>query len=606
MSLTLGRPVGVDDQDIDVGYPVDIDDQGLSHLHAEQGGSPTAVPPEPTTSVMSGFTALTKLCKIAGRINHALYRPSHGRTLQDPNWVASQQNLINKLDKSLRDWLDHEVPSKYKDPSSSRPIQLVSAVLSNSYFACLITLHRNFLPPSPGEGRPRAPPSSASLSHCVAAARSVIHIAAQSRVLLPPSHHLAVFCQYLWSAAVLLLLCEVQAKDQVVIDAVGSQVDSTRKSLRALEPVWPGTTKLKELLNEAEHRAKEVVAYERSGGRNRKRKSSVDERGAKRPSLAGVKRSSSSSTGRNGRDNSPRGGAGARGVGGVTLNPPSNVGAAASATWRSPGQAGLPSLPGSMTSPSLTRFPANQYEMSDTRTNTISVDLGAGAGGGRGQGITFNNPSGSYGSASNANLSPVTATVNGTFNIPPPPDQQFTFDVGGVDFNGLEMLQGFGDFSSLWSSMINDQFGDGISPSMNTGAGVAGSNGAGGQAGAVGQGAGAGSGSGGHGMANMGPPTGMTTGVHASPVGHAFTSHSNTGQAAEWFSPSGSDRARLTPGAQLTTPGGGPVPHGFPMGDTPTPGFLGNLPDLTSSEFWSSVAGAGQDWGADPNVPFNI
>jgi hypothetical protein len=600
----------VDDQDIDVGYPVDIDDTGLSHLHTEQGASPTSVPPEPTTSVMSGFTALTKLCKIAGRINHALYRPSHGRTLQDPNWVASQQNLINKLDKSLRDWLDHEVPSKYKDPSSSRPIQLVSAVLSNSYFACLITLHRNFLPPSPGEGRPRAPPSSASLSHCVAAARSVIHIAAQSRVLLPPSHHLAVFCQYLWSAAVLLLLCEVQAKDQVVIDAVGSQVDSTRKSLRALEPVWPGTTKLKELLNEAEDRAKEVVAYERSGGRHRKRKSSHDERGGKRPSLAGVKRSSSSSTGRNGRNNSPRG---------VTINPPSNAGAAASAVWKgSPGQGGIPALPGTLASPSLSRFPANQYEMSDTRT--ISVDLGAGAGN-RGQGIAFNNPLSGYATHNNnnANLSPITSTVSGSFSFPNPPDQQFSFDVGGVEFNGLEMLQGFGDFSSLWSSMINDQYGEGVSPSLggvqggmdDMGAGSASGAGVGGTNGGAGMGAAGGAGAGG---GNMGPPL---SGVHPSPSGsippaHNNTQMPNTNTNSDWFSPSNSDRTKHTPGAhgqgqgqgQMTTPGGGPVPHGFPMSDAPTPGL--NLPDLTSSEFWSSIAGAGQDWGADPNVPFNI
>ena len=595
----------MDDQDIDVGYPVDIDDHGLSQLGSEQGSSPTAVPPEPTTSVMSGFTALTKLCRIAGRINHALYRPSHGRTLQDPNWVTSQQNLINKLDKSLRDWLDHEVPSKYKDPSSSRPIQLVSAVLSNSYFACLITLHRNFLPPSPGEGRPRAPPSSASLSHCVAAARSVIHIAAQSRVLLPPSHHLAVFCQYLWSAAVLLLLCEVQAKDQVVIDAVGSQVDSTRKSLRALEPVWPGTTKLKELLNEAEDRAKEVVAYERSGGRHgRKRKSSYDDRGAKRPGLAGIKRSSSSTS--RGRDNSPRG---------VSTNP-----GAAATTFRSPSQASaLPLQPGSNLSPSLSRFPANQYEISDTRT--ISVDL---SGGNRSQNISYNpSATSGFGGGGNTNLSPVTSTLGGGFNMPPPPQEQFTFDVGGIDFNGLEMLQGFGDFSTLWSSMINDQFGEGISPSqLNQNAGGMGDmTGLGTDFGVSGNGAGVGSNPGqglGHGAggaaagssgANMGPP--LAASLQASPAaptrGTGGMGNSSTG---DWFSPSGlvRDRTKHQTHTPQLTPGGSVAPHPFPNpgNDATTPGFLGNLPDLTSSEFWSSVAGAGQDWGADPNVPFNI
>jgi hypothetical protein len=70
---------------------------------------------------------------------------------------------------------------------------------------------------------------------------------------------LAVFCQFLWSSAVILLLCEVQAKDQVVIEAVGAKVQSCRRALQDLEPVWPGSRKLKELLNDVETRAKEVV-----------------------------------------------------------------------------------------------------------------------------------------------------------------------------------------------------------------------------------------------------------------------------------------------------------------------------------------------------------
>ena len=74
----------------------------------------------------------------------------------------------------------------------------------------------------------------------------------------------------------ILLLCEVQAREQVVVDAVGSHVESCRKSLQALEPVWPGSRKLKDLLNEVEVKAKEVVvAVKTSPGRSTtKRKSS--------------------------------------------------------------------------------------------------------------------------------------------------------------------------------------------------------------------------------------------------------------------------------------------------------------------------------------------
>jgi len=60
---------------------------------------------------MSGFIALTKLCKIAGRVAVLLYRPSNGRSTSDPSWAASQQNTINKLDKTLKEWLEKDVVS---------------------------------------------------------------------------------------------------------------------------------------------------------------------------------------------------------------------------------------------------------------------------------------------------------------------------------------------------------------------------------------------------------------------------------------------------------------------------------------------------------------
>jgi hypothetical protein len=78
-----------------------------------------------------------------------------------------------------------------------------------------------------------------------------------------------------------LLLCEVQAKDQVVIEAVGSKVESCRRALQDLEPVWPGSKKLKELLNDIENRAKEVVHDPKKRqlpSSDKKRQSSYDKR----------------------------------------------------------------------------------------------------------------------------------------------------------------------------------------------------------------------------------------------------------------------------------------------------------------------------------------
>jgi hypothetical protein len=106
VSIALGRPLGVDDLDIDVGYPSEVDDTVLQRMVKENRDHTPEV--EAHGSTMSGFVALTKLCKISGRVAHLLYRPSN-KSVVDPHWAHSQQTTINKLDKSLRDWLANEV-----------------------------------------------------------------------------------------------------------------------------------------------------------------------------------------------------------------------------------------------------------------------------------------------------------------------------------------------------------------------------------------------------------------------------------------------------------------------------------------------------------------
>lgn len=108
VSIALGRPLGVDDLDIDVGYPAEVDDDVLQRMKKESRDHTPET--EAHGSTMSGFVALTKLCKIAGRVAHLLYRPSN-KSIVDPHWAHSQQTTINKLDKSLRDWLATEVVS---------------------------------------------------------------------------------------------------------------------------------------------------------------------------------------------------------------------------------------------------------------------------------------------------------------------------------------------------------------------------------------------------------------------------------------------------------------------------------------------------------------
>ena len=113
VSVQLGRPVGVDDLDIDLPYPMCISDKTLEAIPPDQYEA-TGVTEEGSACSMSGFIALTKLCKLAGRVAQILYRPSHGRSVSDPTWEENQQKAITKLDRQLKDWLAKDVVSRHQ------------------------------------------------------------------------------------------------------------------------------------------------------------------------------------------------------------------------------------------------------------------------------------------------------------------------------------------------------------------------------------------------------------------------------------------------------------------------------------------------------------
>lgn len=352
----------------------------------------------------------------------------------------------------------------------------MSAVLSNSYFAVLITLHRNLLPSNPDFPRPKPIPSSQSLAHCVDAARSVIHVAAQSKVLVPVSHHLAVFCQYLWSSAVILLLCETRAREQMVIDAVGAHVESCHSALLALEPVWPGAHKLRELLGEVESRAKEVRAAA-TRPPAKKRKSPSTDRGNSRNTQ---RTSVSSATGAPANNASP-----ARDAPGTWTASNSQSGSATHAYATPP----IPGTHGTIAPSSLGGVPA--------------FDL---------------------------------------------------FDVGGMNFDGLEMLNAF--TSDAWQAPMTSPMDVSKIPAAAQQSPSAPQNQ--------------------RMLSSSSSVGGDPMGTQPSPVGgsaHSVTSASGSG----WFTQG------LGPSAPSPAPG---------------PSEL--------AEMWAQIAGTSFDWQADPSVPFNI
>ena len=387
----------------------------------------------------------------------------------------------------------HHQPAKYKDPPSRavRSVQIVSAVLSNAYFAVLLTLHRNFLPSNPDYPRPKAPSNSQSLSRLVDVARSSIHVLAQQPVMIPPSHHLAAACHNLWSSAVILLLCEVQSRDHIINASVGSSVESCRQTLQALEPAWPGSRKLKELLNDVEARTKEVAA---NGVQNhrKKRKSTGGE-----VIMPTAKRTQSGS-----------------------MLPPTSTASPRSMVGQLWGQA--------RSGNNATRI----YETSDTRTAVEGDMLSS---------MSSNNSAASTNSfPTNAQITP--PLINSSTLAPTALDTSQLFDIQGINFDGLEMLQGFDFGTTDWNSFVS--------------------------------------------------PTAAAQYVMS---GHS-TPQSGSGPSPTSWNIQGKDvPANSTMGLNL---GQGHTSSGQ--------GVVGNNGTGGGFDFWSQVAPGGYDWASDPNVPFNI
>lgn len=119
--------------------------------------------------------------------------------------------------------------------------------MTQGYYAITVTLHRNFIPTSLAL---RAIPRSSSVAKAVTASRSCIFLAQSIKDVIPSSHWLAFFSQYLFSSAIIILLCIMHATDQGAVNTAMTEVGTATECLESLERFWPGAKKCKELLKE--------------------------------------------------------------------------------------------------------------------------------------------------------------------------------------------------------------------------------------------------------------------------------------------------------------------------------------------------------------------
>ncbi|CAE6506985.1 unnamed protein product [Rhizoctonia solani] len=172
------------------------------------------------------------------------------------------QSSVDRLDSQLNAWCE-ELPDCFKShPSTPKQVSL-GAILCSTYYAILITLHRNFLP-TRRNVRLSWNPSSHSVGKAVGAARSCIFLAQSIKDVIPRSHSIAFFIQYLFSAAVIVLLCLMHATDEGAAQTALAEVDACLTCLESLEDAWPGARRCKELLGDLQVAAKETMKTIRS------------------------------------------------------------------------------------------------------------------------------------------------------------------------------------------------------------------------------------------------------------------------------------------------------------------------------------------------------
>ena len=143
LSVCLGRPMGVEDDDCDCEMPLDMDDVGLE-AYGKETPSET---PSLGASRMTGFIAFCRLCRIAGKISRTINPLRISRMCQNrgQNTATQLMKSIRELDFELSEWLEN-IPDAIKfsaNSSDSESPHLTMCIITYILHAgCTVNLHR--------------------------------------------------------------------------------------------------------------------------------------------------------------------------------------------------------------------------------------------------------------------------------------------------------------------------------------------------------------------------------------------------------------------------------------------------------------------------------
>ncbi|CBQ67503.1 related to transcriptional activator acu-15 [Sporisorium reilianum SRZ2] len=172
-AASLGRPIMLQDEDIDVELPVEIDDE---YLFNTPDSEPLPAQPQGKPALISGFLCSLRLDEIVGRTLKTVYALHKTKIRFGINSKEWDERLVSEIDSALNIWLDTVPPHLRYDPHErSDEWLLQSSLLYSKYYNCQLLVHRPFIPAKKAASE-KSILNFPSLAICTNAARSISHL----------------------------------------------------------------------------------------------------------------------------------------------------------------------------------------------------------------------------------------------------------------------------------------------------------------------------------------------------------------------------------------------------------------------------------------------
>lgn len=120
LAVQLGRPLGIDDMDVDAELPLPFDDEELPAYFENKRADRTNTGP----TLMQGFIGLTRLYRIAGKVLRHIYSLDKLKEQVDEHKMMELKVVVERLDSQLDKWCQDLHPSFRTNPTTPQMVCL--------------------------------------------------------------------------------------------------------------------------------------------------------------------------------------------------------------------------------------------------------------------------------------------------------------------------------------------------------------------------------------------------------------------------------------------------------------------------------------------------